>query len=126
MTACNVQKCLNPANETLQPLPIVGPLCDEHRARVLAVEDYEVQGSEESATGTAQPTVLMGDSLLALDQYVLLEAPTKISVGRSRHGHLVPLRVKHRGESSKPEFNLVIPPDMLPAVANLFQPGAER
>jgi hypothetical protein len=50
MTPCNVQKCPNAANEAVEPLLIVGPLCDEHRARVLAGEDLEVQGSEESVT----------------------------------------------------------------------------
>ena len=51
---------------------------------MLAGEDLEVQGSEESATGTAQPTVLMGDSLLALDQYVLLGPPNEMVTGDSQ------------------------------------------
>jgi hypothetical protein len=58
MTPCNVLKCPHATNETVEPLPIIGPLCDEHRTRVLAGEDYELQGSEESATGMSQPTVL--------------------------------------------------------------------
>lgn len=120
MTPCNVQKCPNSANEALEPLLIVGPLCDEHRARVLSGEDYELQGSEESATGMAQPTVLIGDSLLSLNQYALLAPPTKMVTGDSP-GHRVPLRVQRRGDKAERELNLVIPPDMLPAVAAFFQ-----
>jgi hypothetical protein len=120
MTPCNVQKCPNTANEAVEPLLVVGPLCDDHRARLVAGEDWELQGSEESATGTSQPTVLMGESLLALNQYVLLEAPKSIRSG-CRRGHLVPLRVHRRGDPNERELFLVISPDMLPAVANFFQ-----
>src|SRR5712672_1089342 len=120
MTPCNVQKCPNAANETVEPLPIVGPLCDDHRARVLAGEEWELQGSDEAATGMSQPTVLMGDSLRSLNQYVLLEPPNKMVTGDSP-GRLVPLRVQRRGEPDERELNLVIPPDMLPAVAEFFQ-----
>ena len=67
----------------------------------------------------------MGESLLALNQYVLLEAPTKIQSG-SRHRHNVPLRVQRRGEPNERELALVIPPNMLPAVAKSFQHWAER
>jgi hypothetical protein len=125
MTPCNALKCPNAANETVEPLLIVGPLCDEHRTRVLAREDYEVQGSEESVTGTAHPTVLMGDSLRSLNQYVLLEPPTRIGSG-SRHGHHVPLRVQRRGDGDERELTLVIRPEMLAAVAQRFQNWAEK
>ncbi len=120
MTPCSVLKCPNAANEAVEPLLIVGPLCDGHRARVLAGEEYELQGSEESATGTAQPTVLMGDSLRSLDQYALLAPPNQIVSGNSP-GRLVPLRVQRRGEPNERDLNLVIPPDMLPGVAEFFQ-----
>jgi hypothetical protein len=126
MTPCNVLECRNTANETVEPLLLAGPLCDDHRARLLAGEDWELQGSEESATGTSQPAVLLGDSLLGLDQYVLLEPPNRLRVGSRRHGHLVPLRVQRRGEPADREVNLVIPPEMLPAVAQRFQDLAER
>ena len=126
MTPCNVQKCPNAANEAVEPLLIAGPLCDEHRARVLAGEDLEVQGSDESVTGTSQPTVLMGDSLLALNQYALLEPPTKIISGSSQHGHLVPLRVQRRGAASDTELTLLVRTDQLRAVAAFFSHVAER
>ncbi|WP_319454543.1 MULTISPECIES: hypothetical protein [unclassified Mycobacterium] len=119
MTPCNALKCLTAANETMEPLPLVGPLCDDHRARALAGEDFELQGSEPSVTGTAQPTVLMGDALLSLDQYVLLEPPTELVSGKSP-GQLVPLRVRRRGEPTDREVNLVIPDDMMPAVVAFF------
>jgi hypothetical protein len=62
----------------------------------------------------------MDDALLSLDQYVLLEAPTSIESG-NRHGRQVPLRVRRRGEPNERELNLVIPVDMLPAVALFFE-----
>jgi len=106
-------------------LLIVGPLCDDHRAKVLAGEDYELQGSEESATGTAQPTVLMGDSLRSLDQYVLLEPPSKMVTGDSS-GHRVPLRVQRRGDSDERELNLVIPRNLLSDTGQFFQRFGDR
>lgn len=121
MTPCSVQKCTSAANEAVEPLLVAGPLCDDHRARLLAGEDYELQGSEESATGMSQPTVLIGESLLALNQYVLLEGPQRLNTGDSRHGHVVPLRVQRRGEGDERGLNLVIPPEMLTAVADFFQ-----
>jgi hypothetical protein len=120
MTPCNVLKCPNGANETVEPLLIVGPLCDDHRARLLAGEDYELQGSQQAATGTAQPTVLMDDALRSLNQYVLLAPPSKMVTGNSP-GHLVPLKVQRQGEPNEREVNVVIPPDMLHAVAAFFQ-----
>jgi len=120
MTPCNVLKCPNRANEAVEPLLIVGPLCDDHRARLLAGEDYELQGSQQAATGTAQPTVLMDDALRSLNQYVLLAPPSKMVTGNSP-GHLVPLQVQRRGEPNEREVNVVIPPDMLHAVAAFFQ-----
>src|SRR6476620_9315758 len=111
MTPCNVLECPRLANEEVEPLLLAGPLCDDHRARLLAGEDGELQGSEESATGTSPPAVLLGDSLLGLHQYVLLEPPKRLSVGSRRHGHVVPLRVQRRGEPADREVNLVIPPD---------------
>lgn len=119
MTPCNVQKCPNAANEAIEPLLIVGPLCDDHRARLLAGEDYELQGSEESVSGTTQPTVLLDDSLRSLDQYVLLVPPHQMVDGNSP-GHLVPLRVHRRGEPNEREINLVIPHDMLREFAAFF------
>jgi hypothetical protein len=119
MTQCNVQKCLSAANEAVEPLLLAGPLCDDHRARLLAGEDWELQGSQPSL-GTAQPTVLMGDSLLGLNEYVLLEPPSSIESG-GHHGDVVPLRVHRRGEPDDRELNLLIKPDMLPAIADFFQ-----
>lgn len=116
---------MNAANETVEPLPLAGPLCDEHRARLIAGEDWEPQGSQQSATGTAEPSILMGESLLALNQYVVLEAPRTIRSG-SRHGHLIPLQVRRRGDPNERELTLVIPPDMLPAFANFFQHVSEK
>ena len=125
MTQCRVQKCMSAANEAIEPLPLAGPLCDEHRAKLTAGEDWERQGSEQSAVGTAEPTILMGESLLALNQYVLLERPKRIGSGNS-HGHHVPLRVRRRGDPAERDFALVIPPDMLSDVAGFFQHLSER
>lgn len=119
MTLCNVLKCPNAANETVEPLVIAGPLCDEHRARLVAGEDYELQGTEESVTGQSQPTVLLDDALQSLDQYVLRLPPNKMVDGNSR-GHLVPLRVQLRGEPDEREINLVIPHEMLGEFAAFF------
>jgi hypothetical protein len=109
MTACNVQKCTNAADETVAPLLIAGPLCDDHRTRLLAGEDWELQGTEESPIGMSQPTVLMDDSLRSLNQYVLLEPPNSIETGNPRHGDLVPLRLHRRGGPNETELTLVIP-----------------
>jgi hypothetical protein len=51
MTPCSVLKCPNAANEAVEPLLIVGPLCDGHRARVLAGEEYELQGALQALEG---------------------------------------------------------------------------
>ncbi len=123
---CKVQKCPNAANPAVEPLPIVGPLCDEHRARLLAGEDWELQGTEESPIGMSQPTVLMDDSLRSLKQYVLLEPPSSISTGNPRHGDLVPLQVRRRGDPNESELTLAIPLEMLPAIADFFNHIAER
>ena len=96
---------------------MAGPLYDEHRAKLIAGEDWELQGSEQSAVGTSEPTILMGDSLLPLNQYVLLEPPPRLVSGGSRHGHLVPLRVQRRGSSNESELTLLVSPDLLRAVA---------
>lgn len=124
VTSCNVLKCPKTVDETIKPPPFVGPLCDDHRARVLSGEDFELRGSEESATGTAHPTVLMDDSLRSLDQYVLLIQPDIIESG-NHHGHLVPLQVRHRGGGER-ELDLLIPPEMLATIAQRFQHWAER
>jgi hypothetical protein len=126
MTQCRVEKCMSAANEAVEPLPVAGPLCDEHRARLTAGEDWELQGSEQSAVGTSEPTVLMGDSLLALNQYVLLEPPTKLVSGSSRHGHLVPLRVQRRGSSNEVDLTLLVGSDHLRAVAEFFSAVADQ
>jgi hypothetical protein len=126
MPPCNVQKCPNAANETVEPLLIAGPLCDDHRARLLAGEDWELQGTEKTAIGMSQPTVLMDDSLRSLNQYVLLEPPTSFDTGNPRHGDLVPLRVHRRGDPNEGELTLAIPLEMLPAIADFFQHIAER
>lgn len=113
-------------NEAVEPLPIVGPLCDEHRAKLMAGdEDWELQGSEQSADGSTDPYILMGDSLRALNQYVLLAPPTSMTSG-TRRGDLFPLRVHRRGDSDESELTLLITREMLPGVAQFFQHVAER
>ena len=69
---CRVQRCMSAANEAVEPLVEAGPLCDEHREKLIAGHDWELQGSEQSATGTSEPTILMGESLQALNEYILL------------------------------------------------------
>lgn len=126
MTPCNVQKCTKAANEIVEPQFIAGPLCDDHRARLLAGEDWELQGTDESPIGMSQPTVPMDDSLRSLNQYVLLEPPNSIETGNPRHGDLVPLRVHRRGDPNETELALAIPRQMLPEIADFFQHIAER
>ena len=65
MTQCRVQRCMSAANEAVEPLVEAGPLCDEHREKLIAGHDWELQGSEQSATGTSESTILMGESLQA-------------------------------------------------------------
>ncbi len=73
MTQCRVQRCMSAANEAVEPLVEAGPLCDEHREKLIAGHDWELQGSEQSATGTSESTILIGESLQALNEYILLE-----------------------------------------------------
>lgn len=107
------------------PLPIVGPLCDDHRARMLNGEDYELQRTAKTPIGMAPPTVLMGESLLALNEYVLLEPPTTLGTGGVK-GDPVTLRVQRRGAESDTEITLLIKQEDFYAVARFFNDIAEQ
>ena len=39
MTQCRVQRCMSAANEAVEPLVEAGPLCDEHREKLIAGHD---------------------------------------------------------------------------------------
>jgi hypothetical protein len=71
-----------------------------------------------------EPSILMGESLRSLHQYVLLEPPTLLRTGSC--GDHVPLRVRRRGDGDESELTLVIPPEMLAAVAAFFEHVAKR
>jgi len=58
-------ECMNAANETVERLPLTGPLCDEHRQRLLDVEDWEPHGSQPTPDGSAPPMVLRGSARIA-------------------------------------------------------------
>lgn len=104
------------ANESAEPVARAGPLCDVHREQLTAGQDWE----PHPGGGEAEPAILMGDSLLALDQYILLETPSAI-LRRQTIGDHIPLRVRRRGETRERELTLVIPPHLLPGVTQFFQ-----
>jgi hypothetical protein len=122
---CRVQKCLNEATEYLLP---VGDVCAKHNS-TLPQEEWILVESEQSATGIAGATILIGESLRALNEYILLEPPETLIRDGSRQYNppedfpfsevRVPLRVRRRGDVER-DFSLVIPPEMFPALAKFF------
>jgi len=105
-----------------------GDVCAEHKA-TLPAKEWILAGSEQSATGYAQPTILVDESLRALNEYVLLEPPDEVTRDGSRQygppeddfysEYRIPFRVRRRGDEER-SFTLVIRPEMMPALAAFF------
>ncbi|MEC4840904.1 hypothetical protein R2360_15695 [Mycobacteroides chelonae] len=122
---CRVQKCLNEATEYLTP---AGDVCAEHE-KSLPSQEWILADSEQSVTGMAKPTILVGESLQALNEYILLEPPEAFTRDGSRQynppedfpffENRVPLRVRRRGDEER-DFTLVVPQEMLLALAAFF------
>ena len=97
------------------------PVCREHYEELIAGAEHRLQGSEESATGMAQPAILMGESLRDLNEYIVLVPPTRL-----RHdsdcpeGAQLPLRVRRRGDPET-DLTLVLPEDTLKRFAEMFK-----
>lgn len=126
MRPCTVQKCLREGTEYLRD---AGYVCPEH-FEVLPNQEWIRQDFAESVRGSAKPTILVGESLLALDEYVLLEAPERWIRDGGRTFNppkpdffsedRFPIRVRRRGEESEREITLVIPREMFAEVAEFF------
>jgi hypothetical protein len=124
---CRVQKCLNEATEYLVP---AGEVCAEHK-RTLPNQEWIREDFGESVIGSARPTILVGESLLALDEYVLREAPHRIIRDGRRTFNppkpdffvedRFPIRVRRRGEDGDRDITLVIPPELMAEVADFFR-----
>ncbi|VEG58137.1 Uncharacterised protein [Mycolicibacterium aurum] len=88
-------------------------------------------GGETGADGgVANPHVLVGDSLIALDEYILVEVPHRWERDGSRQYNppeamyfaedRVTLSVRRRGDAEERDFTLVVAPDMFAPMAKFF------
>lgn len=111
---------MSSVNEVIELLPIVGPSCDEHRAKlIVGDQDWELQGSEQSADGSTDLYILMGDSTVT--KSVRPVGPVDHPEVRRSTRDLFPLLVHRRGDPNEGELTLLITREMLPDVAQSIQ-----
>jgi hypothetical protein len=97
------------------------PVCDEHYQQLDSGAEYRRQGTEQAATGMSGPVLLMGQSLLDLNEYIVLEPPTHlIDDSDCPDGTLFPLRVRRRG-GTESDLTLVLPDDVLNHLVEMFR-----
>ncbi|MGE2723555.1 hypothetical protein [Mycolicibacterium pulveris] len=116
MGYCAVLKC---NREATMPYAF-WPVCAQHYNELDGGAEYRSQGSEQSATGVASPTLLMGESLRDLNEYTVVEPPTTLE--HDMHypeGALLRLRVKQVG-GKETDMTLILPDKALTNLAALL------
>ena len=125
MSHCRVLACDREATTAYAFWPVCGPHDDELQAGA----EYRPQGSEQSALGMAAPMLLMGQQLLDLNEYIVVEPPDELAHdGDCPEGTLLPLRVRRRGDTET-DITLVLPDDAIRNLAILlrkYDPGSGR
>lgn len=97
-------------------------VCDGHHGQLEAGAEFRRQGSETSATGMAPPALVMGQQLLDLNEYLVLEPPTElIHDSDCPEGTKLPLRVRQFG-GTETDLTLILPNDVLQQLAELLRP----
>ncbi|BBY82949.1 hypothetical protein MPUL_41070 [Mycolicibacterium pulveris] len=97
------------------------PVCSQHYNELDSGAEYRPQGSEQSATGMAAPVLLMGEALRDLNQYVVVEPPTRLTHSTEYpEGPLLPLRLRQLG-GTEVDLTLILPDETIDRLAHIFR-----
>lgn len=116
MSHCRVLTCDREATKYFQTYPV----CDPHNDKLVGGAEYRKQSSEQSVLGTSEPMLLMGQQLLDLNEYIVLEPPHDFgSHIDCPEGKQLPLHVRRRGDTET-DITLVLPPEVLTRFGTIF------
>ena len=137
---CAVQRCINEGTEQFTVKPkrewadtaITVAVCEDHAAQLGDLEtEWLYERSEDPVTKRVEPSLILGEDLQGLDEYILAAEPGEvISYGPNARvfshpghhdGHHIPIVLRRRGSREYQEMTLVIPYDKLPALLDLLK-----
>jgi hypothetical protein len=134
-----VQKCTNEGTEQFTvkekkewtDIPVYAAVCPDHLEQLGKLEtEWLYELSKDPVSGQMEPSLIVGDGLQGLNEYILTAAPDTVtyytttarvfSHPEHHNGHHVPLHVRRRGGDYQ-EITLVIPFDKLPGLVDLLK-----
>lgn len=115
-------------------IPTEVAVCQQHAEKLAEpYAEWMYDFSKDPVTDDYHGSVLMGETLQELDEYILVARPDTVKVhtptGRifsheDHNGYHIPVRVRRRGSEDYKQLTLVIPRHTLPSVVDLLKKWA--